>query len=1192
MLSQPLGAVGHADSLLQQTPDDADERVDAILEEMSIQERVGQLFIVSFVGQYASPSDAISELIQDYKIGGVYLSENNNNIDNYAEDTRTQVTDLVNQLQTRAFEATTHETADGEFFLPLFVATDHEGDGYPNTRLRSGFTDIPSAMALGATWSLADVQAAGAVIGQELASVGVNMLLGPVVDVLENPHPQGSGDINIRSFGGSPFWVGQMGRAYIRGVHQGSDGRVLTVAKHFPGHGASDRLPDDEVATVNKSLDELTQSDLVPFFSVTAPNPDDALGTTDAMMPSHIRYRGFQGDVSQLTRPISLDPEGMQAFMALPQLAQWRAGGLIVCDSLGVSAVKSYYDPSLRTFPAKQIAKDALLAGNDVLPLVSFAPVDRPGWFDGQKPTIESTITYFQDEYRSNEIFRQRVDDAVRNILRAKLRVYPHLALDEVLVQPERRTSQGDAVVASIARKGLTLLYPRPEDLASRLPAPPRPDETILFMGCFEDCLPFVRLRADTVRNALLDLYGPQGSDLVAPENVQTVDFADLYKLLTGTFDEEDQAELEEMQAIVEKIKAADWIVFVLINYMPDTQPQTGAAQLFLRSPTATVGGETTRFDLREKKTIALALHAPYYLDATEIGKLTAYYATYSKVAPVLEVALRALFLEVTPASYPPVSVDGIGYDLTTALSADPDQRPNLHLDGISSGNGADGFWRVGDEIRVRTDSIVDRNGHAVPDGTRVRFWGAYSSLPINLSPRTVTDTLSGIAWAVFRPSEAGQLELFASVDSVEAEPISLLVSPLVPTPAPTLTPSPTVPSPTPSPTLSPTPTPTATAFPATPTTPAPTETQPPPTDTIAPATVTATRQEVAAGSNAADQGDRSFPILPALLALLASTGLTAWLIRRYRGRSPGPPMPASEPSNGGLREAATESMDLATMSPSLTGRTLGSCEVGRKVGEGGMGQVYEGYHPMLDRHVAIKILPPDLVQSDEMRGRFQQEARIAAGLRHPNIVQIYDFGQRDGLNYMIMENIEGESLKTRLDHLRTAGEVLPLTEVIDIGVQIADALAYAHENGAIHRDLKPANILLTKQGQAILVDFGLAILRDSPRYTAPGKVWGSPKYIAPEQLGDKPHVDARSDIYSLGIVLYEMAAGQPPFTSGAVMEVLWQHANVPPRPPHELAPDLPPELEAIILRALAKEPGARYATAREMADALEVLQE
>lgn len=294
----------------------------------------------------------------------------------------------------------------------------------------------------------------------------------------------------------------------------------------------------------------------------------------------------------------------------------------------------------------------------------------------------------------------------------------------------------------------------------------------------------------------------------------------------------------------------------------------------------------------------------------------------------------------------------------------------------------------------------------------------------------------------------------------------------------------------------------------------------------------------------------------------------------------------------GGPGEAATESMDMATLSPSLTGRTLGSCEVGRKVGEGGMGQVYEGYHPMLDRRVAIKILPADLVQSDEMRGRFQQEARIAAALRHPNIVQVYDFGQRDGLNYMIMEHVEGESLKTRLDHQRAAAEVMPLNEVIDIGVQIAEALAYAHEHGAIHRDLKPANILLTKQGQAILVDFGLAILHDGPRYTAPGKAWGSPKYIAPEQLGDEPHVDARSDIYSLGIVLYEMATGQPPFTSGVVMEVLWQHANVPPRPPHELAPDIPPGLEAIILRALAKEPEARHATAREMADALKALQQ
>jgi serine/threonine-protein kinase len=260
---------------------------------------------------------------------------------------------------------------------------------------------------------------------------------------------------------------------------------------------------------------------------------------------------------------------------------------------------------------------------------------------------------------------------------------------------------------------------------------------------------------------------------------------------------------------------------------------------------------------------------------------------------------------------------------------------------------------------------------------------------------------------------------------------------------------------------------------------------------------------------------------------------------------------------------------------------------VDKKLGEGGMGQVYKGYHPMLDRPVAIKVLPPSLLESEEMHARFLQEARIAAGLRHPNIVQIHDFGETDGLLYMIMEYIDGTNLKARLVELRANEEVMSVGEAVDIGRQIAGALAYAHQHGAVHRDLKPANILINQQGQAILVDFGLAKLRGEPRYTEPGKVWGSPSYIAPEQLAETPQVDGRTDIYSLGVVLYEMVTGRPPFKADSVMEVLWQQANVPARSPRELAPDLPAGLEAIILKALAKDPDQRYQEAGAMADAL-----
>jgi len=470
----------------------------------------------------------------------------------------------------------------------------------------------------------------------------------------------------------------------------------------------------------------------------------------------------------------------------------------------------------------------------------------------------------------------------------------------------------------------------------------------------------------------------------------------------------------------------------------------------------------------------------------------------------------------------------------------------------------------------------LDHNGNPVPDGTRVRFQGEYADLRISLSPRVVTDTVSGLAGAIFRPLEAGRLEISASAEGLEADPVSLLVAPLV---TPTETP-PQV-----------TNTATSTAPPATVAVAQATEIAPPPTATSPPPTTTATNPPLASATPAPPAGGQTLPLVPLLIGLAALLALGGLVLLWYRSR-PAAPAPATGRAAGDLESTATVSADLSELSPVRTGRTLGSCKVGQKLGEGGMGQVYQGYHPMLDRSVAIKILPPALVESEEMQARFLQEARIAAALRHPNIVQVYDFGESEGLIYMTMEYVDGTSLKERLAQLRAEGEVMPITQAVEIARQIADALAYAHARGAIHRDLKPANILLTPQGQAILVDFGLAVLHGGPRYTEPGKVWGSPSYIAPEQLGDVPRTDARSDVYSLGVILYEMVTGRPPFKGDSVMEILWQQANAPPRPPHELAPDVSPELEAIILKTLAKRPAERFATAQELADALKALQD
>lgn len=275
-------------------------------------------------------------------------------------------------------------------------------------------------------------------------------------------------------------------------------------------------------------------------------------------------------------------------------------------------------------------------------------------------------------------------------------------------------------------------------------------------------------------------------------------------------------------------------------------------------------------------------------------------------------------------------------------------------------------------------------------------------------------------------------------------------------------------------------------------------------------------------------------------------------------------------------------------MSPqTLEGQTLGKYRVLDALGRGGMAQVYRGYHPQLDRYVALKVLRSDLVEQDEFLGRFKREAHAVSGLRHPNIVQVFDFDVQDGLHYMVMELLEGDTLRARLNEYRIRGERMPLGEILRTLAEVLAGLEYAHGEGVIHRDIKPANIMLTKRGQAVLTDFGIAQIVGSTQYTVSGALMGTLNYMAPEQ-GFKGTCDERSDIYSLGIVFYEMLTGYTPFDADTPLAILMKHLNDPLPLPSQIDPSLPHELEHIVLKSLAKDPQDRYQSAEEMAFALQ----
>jgi serine/threonine protein kinase len=270
----------------------------------------------------------------------------------------------------------------------------------------------------------------------------------------------------------------------------------------------------------------------------------------------------------------------------------------------------------------------------------------------------------------------------------------------------------------------------------------------------------------------------------------------------------------------------------------------------------------------------------------------------------------------------------------------------------------------------------------------------------------------------------------------------------------------------------------------------------------------------------------------------------------------------------------------------SLEGQTLGKYRVLESLGRGGMARVYRAYHPQLDRYVAIKVLRSDLVEDEEFLIRFRCEARAVAALRHPNIVQVFDSDAQDDIYYIVLELLEGDTLKTRLNDYRAQGEKMPLGEVVRILLDVLDGLAYAHSEGMIHRDIKSANILLTRRGQAVVTDFGIAQIVGGTRHTATGALMGTLNYMAPEQ-GLKGHSDARSDIYSLGIVFYEMLTQRTPFEADTPLAVLMKHVNDPLPLLRKIDPAIPEPFERIVLKALAKNPDYRYQSAEEMTQAL-----
>ncbi|NLN70386.1 MAG: hypothetical protein GX142_06350 [Chloroflexi bacterium] len=814
-------------------------QAEALLQTMSAEEKVAQLFLITFEGHEIDEDSELYQLISRYQIGGVVLRTDNNNFP--AEETTASIQQLTHKLQDIVWEFSsqvidiedTGGTA-GYTYVPLLIGVQQLGDGYPGDQILSGLTQLPSHLAIGASWDVNLANQVGEILGAELSSLGINLYLGPNLDVLEAVNNEAASSLGVNAFGGNPFWVGELGKAFVSGVHVGSNNRMLVVARNFPGTGNADRYPDEEVSTVRKSLEQLKQVELVPYFSVSVPPLGDP-GRVDGIMVSHNRYQGLQGNIRANTRPISFDSNALQQVFSLPEFAAWREeGGLIVTDNLGSSAVRRFLDPNGTSFDARLVARNAFLAGNDVLYLDDFIATDDTDPY----ATFASVIDSFVQKYREDSAFAKRVDASVLRILEAKFNIYSNFSsvwhgngdLEQIGIAHE--------VTFDVAQAGLTLISPSEQELDTVLIDPPQwYDNVIIFtdvrtVSHCESCPQTTDVSANALANALINLYGPQAGGQILQNRIHSYAFTQLSEFL-------DNLETESTELIGSTIRTANWVVFNVFD-ISEQYPSSNALQRILAERSELLTG---------KNVIVFSLGLPTYLDATDISKVTAYYGLFSKAPEFWDVAARVLMQESDLSGALPVSLNAVGYDLAAVTSPDPAQVIRLELVAPAEGKEAQGAaqegdaavdeqaielegipgvtktpeptplpsFNVGDMITIRTSPILDHNRNIVPDGTQVRFNFRITGEP-GITQQFESSTAGGVALFNYRIESAGGIDITASSGmATQSETLQInissegIMSIFAFTPTPMFSPTP---DPLPMATLTPTPQPTPTITP------------------------------------------------------------------------------------------------------------------------------------------------------------------------------------------------------------------------------------------------------------------------------------------------------------------------------------------------------------------------------------------
>jgi beta-N-acetylhexosaminidase len=760
-----------------------------LLPKLSPEAKVGQLFIVGFNGTDVTNNSNITDLLRTYQVGGVVLSTDNGNISSTA-DAPIEVASLTSRLQSATRSARAAATAP---FIPLFMALRQDGDGARNSEILAGLTPAPSYMAQGATWNASDAEANGTIVGQELAALGINLVLGPALDVRTDPSTT-IFDPGVNVFGGDPYWVGVLGTAYTRGMQAGSAGRLAVTAKHFPGQGSL----NDASFTIDRSLDDLKKIDLPPFEQVMLSPTGKGRPLADALLTTNVRYRGFSGNIRERTAPISLDGAALQTLLDLPEVKSWRDnGGLLLSDAPGAVMVHDYYSTTANgSISVTQAALAAFQAGNDVLILDGLQTAGG-----NEAEAIRDVIGAFRQKYSTDPAFQQRVDSAVQRILRLKYRLYPNYDFAQVAVplnDVRAKVNTGGGVARSVAQNALTLVWPTLNELTA---VRPNPGDTMLLLADTRTvqecpaCAPQPTLNAPDLVRSISLLYG------LPTQNITTTTYSELKAYVQGR---------EGAPDLTPTFNSVQWIVIAQQAITPESR-NADAVQLLLDQRADLLTG---------KRVIGFLFGPPYGYTRQQIERFTALYALYGKLAPNIEVAAQALAGERPPAGRSPVNLTALGYDLTTRTEPDPNQIILLAVgDEVTPGQPTPVpvTLRVGDTTRLRTGVIVDRNGNPVPDDTPVRFYFQYDgdAAPTILEGKTS----NGVAHTEFVLSKVGRLLIHATSEpalnsiglQITISESGAIVATVAPTPTPTPTLIPTLtPTPSPTPTVTPTPVPPA----------------------------------------------------------------------------------------------------------------------------------------------------------------------------------------------------------------------------------------------------------------------------------------------------------------------------------------------------------------------------------------------